>query len=193
MGPHPHLMSLALKEIEKEMAANQVTEKVVTGKVMELKGIQLQKGLTESACINMTFPEYQKRMGYTVNTNDAPDNAMGTTDVKGKGKTKIKAQSELLLEAASKHLKENGLDNLDPEKFQRAVLEYVQDKTVEQLQQQYHKPAVKKEKTRQVPHAKDKPLPPTPLVFEIKSDDEDWDANLEVKQPGSHSQGSGPP
>ena len=49
------------------------------------------------------------------------ENAVG-----GKGKTsgRIKAQSELLLEAAANHLKTHGLDKLDPEKFQKAVLDY---------------------------------------------------------------------
>lgn len=55
MGPHPNQTALALLEIEKVMPADRVTEKVVAGKLMELKGIQLQKGLTETTCINMSL------------------------------------------------------------------------------------------------------------------------------------------
>ena len=126
MGPHPHLVSVALKEIEKMMPASQVTEKIVMGKVMELKGIQLQKGLTE------------KRMGYVQDPKDLLDNDAATNPDKGKGKSKqsspSKSQTELLLEVAEKYLKEHGLDQLDPEKFQRAIMDYVQGKTLQELQ-----------------------------------------------------------
>ena len=127
-------------------------------------------------------------MGYVKNTEDIPENEMGTDGSKGKGKTssKIKAQSELLLEAAANHFKTHGLDNLDPEKFQKAVLEYVQGKTVEQLQMENTK--VKREKI--VKPIQDSAAPKTtPEVVEIKSDEEDW-TNMEED---NKSRGSGPP
>ena len=49
-----------------------------------------------------------------------------------------KSQTALLLEAAEKYLKElHGLDQLDHEKFQKAILDYVQGKTLQDLQKQY--------------------------------------------------------
>eukprot|EP00435_Cladocopium_sp_Y103_P021350 s60_g5.t1 len=172
------------------MPADQVTEKVVTGKVMELKGIQLQKGMTETCCINMTFPEYMKRMGYSMDSKDAPENAKTETDVKGKGKSgsKTKAQTELLLEAASKYLKENGLDNLDPEKFQRAILEYVQGKTLDQLKEKFKDPKIKKEQSS--PKMPTVPNAMMTEVYEITSGDE-WPEE-EMTNPGERSRGSGP-
>ena len=136
MGPHPNLTRLALMEIQKELDASQVTEKVVNGKLMELKGIQLQKGLTETMCINMSPSDYLKRMGYLQASKDVQENANNTTTVKGKGKSKGRevSQTELIMMAAENYLLAKGLNNLDPEEFQKHVMEFATGKTLEEIQ-----------------------------------------------------------
>ena len=62
MGPHPHLVRMAMQTLEADMAAEMVTEQVVQGKLMELKGLALQRGLTSTMAVNMTYAQYQRRM-----------------------------------------------------------------------------------------------------------------------------------
>ena len=52
-----------MEQLESQMDASQITEKVVSGKLMELKGLQLQQGLTQTMVINMNLEAYRKRMG----------------------------------------------------------------------------------------------------------------------------------
>ena len=111
MGPHPNLVSLALEQIQQTTQANMVNEKMVVGKIMELKGIQLQQGLTQDMSSNMTLEQYRRRMGLEKTT---ASEAAST-----------KSQTEMLLEAAEKSLRDKGLDNMDPMKFQQAVKEHV--------------------------------------------------------------------
>ena len=134
MGPHPNQTRLALMEIQKEMDASQVTEKVVNGKLMELKGIQLQKGLTETMCINMSLSDYLKRMGYLQASKDVQENANNTTTGKGKSKGRDVSQTELIMMAAENYLLAKGLNNLDPEEFQKHVMEFATGKTLEEIQ-----------------------------------------------------------
>lgn len=63
MGPHPNLIKLAMEQIESSTPKEQVNEKQVNGKLMELKGLQLQHGLSNSMAVNMTYAQYMKRMG----------------------------------------------------------------------------------------------------------------------------------
>ena len=116
MGPPPNLVSLALEQLQtQQIPASQVQEKMVVGKLMELKGIQLQQGLTETMALNMTLEQYRRRMGLDKN------NSEGTPPTQAASPTTTVAQTALLLEAAEKYLKEKGLDGLDPEEFQAAV------------------------------------------------------------------------
>eukprot|EP00435_Cladocopium_sp_Y103_P026365 s1426_g6.t1 len=151
MGPHPNLMKLALKEIKKEMGADQVTEKIVNGKLMELKGIQLQKGLTETMCINMSLSDYMKRMGYQPDTNDAPENVQATTTAKGK----VIGQTDLIMMAAENYLRANGLNDLDPEAFQKHVMEFATGKTLEEIQEAKRQLDAKKRPTEVIDIASD--------------------------------------
>lgn len=68
MGPRPHLIRLTMKAFEDEMEAEMVTENVVNGKLLELKGQALQRGLTSTMRINMTFQEYQERVKEDIST-----------------------------------------------------------------------------------------------------------------------------
>ena len=62
MGPEPHLIGLASKELEQTVDASMVTSNIVTGKTMEIKGKMLQMRVSTPVAINMTFPEYIKRL-----------------------------------------------------------------------------------------------------------------------------------
>ncbi|CAL1133834.1 unnamed protein product [Cladocopium goreaui] len=64
MGPHPHLIKMAMDQIEASMPKDQVSEKVVNGMLMELKGLQLQHGVSNTMAVNMTYAQYMKRMGF---------------------------------------------------------------------------------------------------------------------------------
>ena len=87
-------------------------EKMVNGKLMDLKGIQLQQGLSNSMAINMSLRGYRRRRG------------LDQTDQGSNGYTMPKGQTDLLMEAAEKHLREKGLDGLDPEEFKERVMNY---------------------------------------------------------------------
>ncbi|CAK9031652.1 Uncharacterized protein SCF082_LOCUS19728 [Durusdinium trenchii] len=123
MGPHPHLISAALEQLRQTMPASQVSEKIVNGKVMELKGIQLQQGLTNTQAINMTFPEYCKRMGISMKSNPtSPAREKSPASPAPKAKIHPTAaglpipQTELLKMAAAKFL-----ESLDPEEINEFV------------------------------------------------------------------------
>ena len=123
MGPHPHLISAALEQLRQTMPASQVSEKIVNGKVMELKGTQLQQGLTNTQAINMTFPEYCKRMGISTKS-DPTSPAREKSPASPAPKAKIHPtaaglpipQTELLKMAAAKFL-----ESLDPEEINEFV------------------------------------------------------------------------
>ncbi|CAK8985382.1 Uncharacterized protein SCF082_LOCUS116 [Durusdinium trenchii] len=122
MGPHPHLISAALEQLRQTMPASQVSEKM-NGKVMELKGIQLQQGLTNTQAINMTFPEYCRRMGISMKSNPtSPAREKSPASPAPKAKIHPTAaglpipQTELLKMAAAKFL-----ESLDPEEISEFV------------------------------------------------------------------------
>ena len=106
MGPHPNQVMVAMEQLRTHHTAENVTEKMMNGKLMELKGIQLQQGLSNSMAINMSLREYRCDQG-------------------SNGYTMPKGQTDLLMEAAEKHLREKGLDGLDPEEFKERVMNYV--------------------------------------------------------------------
>lgn len=62
MGPEPHLIRLALKELEQTVDAPMVTANMVTGKTMEIKGKMLQMGVPTSMALTMTYEEYVHRL-----------------------------------------------------------------------------------------------------------------------------------
>jgi len=105
MGPHPNQVMVAMEQLRTHHTAENITEKMVNGKLMELKGIQLQQGLSNSMAINMSLREYRCDQG-------------------SNGYTMPKGQTDLLMEAAEKHLREKGLDGLDPEEFKERVMNY---------------------------------------------------------------------
>ena len=80
---------------------------------MDLKGIQLQQGLSNSMAINMSLRGYRRRRG------------LDQTDQGSNGYTMPKGQTDLLMEAAEKYLREKGLDGLDPEEFKERVMNHV--------------------------------------------------------------------
>ena len=116
MGPHPNLTRLALEEIAKTTPAHQVSERMVTGKLMELKGVQLQKGLTETQAINMKYKEYLERMGMSNPENDAR-----LSKTKTKGYMDSKTLEETLLSATKEYVETHGLDQLDPNELAQTV------------------------------------------------------------------------
>ena len=59
MGPEPHLIRLASKELEQTVDASMVTSNIVTGKTMEINGKMLQMRVSTPVAINMTYPEYK--------------------------------------------------------------------------------------------------------------------------------------
>lgn len=62
MGPEPHLIRLALEELQQSVPPENCTEKIVNGKLMEVKGKMLQLGVSQTMAIHMTLEEYQKRL-----------------------------------------------------------------------------------------------------------------------------------
>lgn len=62
MGPEPHLVRIALESLQEDTPPQLCTEKVVMGKVMEVKGKMLQLGLTPRMAINLTFAHYKERL-----------------------------------------------------------------------------------------------------------------------------------
>jgi len=72
MGPHPHPIKMAMDQIEASMPKDQVSEKVVNGMLMELKGLQLQHGVSNTMAVNMTYAQYMKRMGFKEESNKKP-------------------------------------------------------------------------------------------------------------------------
>lgn len=62
MGPEPHLVRLAMESLAEEIPAQVCTEKIFTGKIMEVKGRLLQMGLTNRMAINLTFQQYVDRL-----------------------------------------------------------------------------------------------------------------------------------
>ena len=87
---------------------------MVTGKLMELKGVQLQKGLTETQAINMKYKEYLERMGMSNPENDARIS-------KTKGYMDSKTLEETLLSATKEYVETHGLDQLDPNELAQTV------------------------------------------------------------------------
>lgn len=124
MGPHPHLIRLSLEQIEQVTPAQDVTEHMVQGKVMELKGIQLQKGLTQTMSVNMSYHQYCRRMGYELDQGDALKPKVIPEEP---GMSKDQAQT--VLEAAAGYIKEKGIDHLDVEEFQKHVKDQALKKT----------------------------------------------------------------
>lgn len=62
MGPDPHLIRLAMSELEKKVSKQECTAEMVNGKMLEIKGKMLQMGLSSTLQINMTYPEYLERL-----------------------------------------------------------------------------------------------------------------------------------
>ncbi|CAK8987390.1 unnamed protein product [Durusdinium trenchii] len=62
MGPEPHLIRLALEELQQTVPPDHCTEQMVNGKLMEIKGKMLQLGVSQTMAINMTYTDYMKRI-----------------------------------------------------------------------------------------------------------------------------------
>lgn len=62
MGPELHVVTLAMQELQEETSAAECTEKMVNGKIMEVKGKLLQLGLEHRQAIQLTFKEYTEKM-----------------------------------------------------------------------------------------------------------------------------------
>ena len=105
MGPHPNLIQLALEQLQSTMQAAEVTEKVVNGKLMELKGIQLQNGLTQTMVINMDLNAYRKRMGYPPPTKTASPKRSPSPPTSKAAPTPSPSNMELLRLGAAQVLK----------------------------------------------------------------------------------------
>lgn len=108
-----------MDQIEASMPKDQVSEKVVNGNLMELKGLQLQHGVSNTMAVNMTYAQYMKRMGFKEESNKKPRSPSPAPNP---------SQEQLetkMLEAAAGYLKKEGLDNLDAQKFETAVRDAV--------------------------------------------------------------------
>ena len=62
MGPDPNVIRISLADLEKTRAATEITEGIVNGKILEVKGKMLQMGMKTSTSVNVTLEEYQKRL-----------------------------------------------------------------------------------------------------------------------------------
>jgi hypothetical protein len=124
MGPHPHLIKAARDQIEASMPKDQVSEKVVNGKLMEIKGLQLQHGISNSMAVNMTYAQYMKRMGFKEESNKKP-RSPSPAPKRAPSKPTPEQLETKMLEAAAGYLKKEGLDNLDAQKFETAVRDAV--------------------------------------------------------------------
>ena len=60
--PEPNLLRAAMEELERQIPAADCTEKLVNGKLMEIKGKMLQAGITQTMSIHMTFAEYEEKL-----------------------------------------------------------------------------------------------------------------------------------
>eukprot|EP00913_Durusdinium_trenchii_P031395 g29395.t1 len=138
MGPHPRLVALAMEQIRASTSTSACTEHLVNGKIMELKGLELQRGLTQTQAINMTIKEYRKRMGYPPECEERPKSpasrsASATREPTSPKKKDPVAQTELLMVAASEYLLEQtGMDSLDPAEFKKKVLEHIQGRKIKE-------------------------------------------------------------
>lgn len=63
MGPAPHTIRQVMESLEKGTNAEDVNEKIVNGRLMEVQGRMLQMGVTHTMAINMSYADYVKRMG----------------------------------------------------------------------------------------------------------------------------------
>ena len=63
VGPVPSAVMLAVQELEREIPADQCTEKVFNGKLMELQGKRLQVGKAKSMAITQKLEDYLDRTG----------------------------------------------------------------------------------------------------------------------------------
>ena len=124
MGPHPHLIKMAMDQIESSMPKEQVNEKLVNGKLMELKGLQLQHGLTNTMAVNMTYAQYMKRMGFKEESSKKI-RSPSPSPKRAPSKPSQEQMETKMLEAAAGYLKKEGLDNLDAQKFETAVRDAV--------------------------------------------------------------------
>jgi len=80
MGPEPNIIRLALTELEKAQDPQTMTEAMVNGKVMEIKGKMLQMGIPTSLSLTMTYPDYVKRL-----------EVWGRADLEGPSQTTVTA------------------------------------------------------------------------------------------------------
>lgn len=62
MGHEPHIIRLALQELEATVPSSDMTEAKVNGKIMEIKGKMLQMGVPTSLALTMTYEEYIQRL-----------------------------------------------------------------------------------------------------------------------------------
>ena len=120
MGPHPNLTRAAMEEISKTTPANQVTERLVNGKLMELKGLQLQRGLTETMAINLSYHSYLKRMGLLNDAEGSPKAKAKAMATPSKSTPSLTPE-EALLQATQEYLDAKGIDHLDAHEFAETV------------------------------------------------------------------------
>ena len=115
MGPDPHILNLALQQLESEMQPEDVTADKVNGKLMEVKGKLLQVGVPTPLALNMTLEEYQKRLerhgradGAPVSTCDLTKDVtpMPAEETKPLPKHKIKPTQGQMLEEFAKNQKQ---------------------------------------------------------------------------------------
>ena len=62
MGPDMHVIRLAMEELQLTCPMEQCTEKIMNGKLMEVKGKLLQMGIDSTMAVNMTLTEYQEKI-----------------------------------------------------------------------------------------------------------------------------------
>ena len=63
MGPEPNLLKAILDDFETRVPPEQMTETIITGRLMEVKGQMLQSGTSKTANIILTVEEYKKKIG----------------------------------------------------------------------------------------------------------------------------------
>ena len=149
MGPHPNLTRAAMEEISKTTPANQVTERLVNGKLMELKGLQLQRGLTETMAVNLSYHSYLKRMGLLTTEEFSPNAKAKATAARAKSPG-VMTPEEALLQATQEYLDAKGIDQLDAQEFADAVKQTTMQKLDESSKSTLKPKTVIKVKTEQM-------------------------------------------
>ena len=103
MGQEPNIIRLAMTELEKVQDPQSMTEAMVNGKIMEIKGkMLLQMGIPTSISLTIAYPEYAKRLGLWGRADQQVTSQVPTVPPKPKSTPKTPAVPPQLQETVEK-------------------------------------------------------------------------------------------